>query len=260
MNHDRMTVYTLANLKGGSGKTTSAVSIAEAMVQKGINVLVVDLDPQGTLSRWLASRSGSATALLKGDVEEMSIQSVDLDGAPGSIDVVTANRSLAQMDDVRASKLSKRLKALWDASEGYAYGLIDPPPSLGGLVLAGLMASDGALSPVEAGTGAMDGLKDTIEVLSDVDIQIPLRGAFACRVDVRTTLDTSVRDGLIDELGSLENGGRAFQTHVREAVAMREAQTAGVPPGIYDDSMTAVTDYRGLTSELLTIDDRVDVR
>lgn len=255
MNHEHMIVYTLANLKGGSGKTTSAVSIAEAMARKGINVLVVDLDPQGTLSRWLANRSGSATALLKGEAEKMSIQSVDLDGAPGRVDVVTANRSLAQMDDIRAAKLSKRLEALWDASDGYAYGLIDPPPSVGALVLGALMASDGTLSPVEAGPGAMDGLKDTLQLVNRTGTA-GLRGAFACRVDVRTTLDTSVRSGLIDELGSVGNGGSAFSTHVREAVAMREAQTAGVPPGIYDGTMTAVADYRELTSELLTIDDR----
>jgi chromosome partitioning protein len=247
-----MTVYTFANLKGGSGKTTSAVSIAEALAHRGCDVLVVDLDPQGTLSRWLASRSGSATALLQGETEAVTIESVDLE-APGRLDVVPANRSLAQLDDMRAAKLSKRLEALWSASEGYDYGLIDPPPSVGALVLGALMASDGSLSPVEAGPGAMDGLKDTLQLVNRTGTA-SLRGAFACRVDVRTTLDTSVRDGLLDELGAVSNGGRAFETHVREAVAMREAQTAGVPPGAYDGSMTAVADYKDLTDELLTLD------
>jgi chromosome partitioning protein len=258
MNHERMTVYTLANLKGGSGKTTSAVSIAEALARSGRDVLVVDLDPQGTLSRWIASRSGSATALLQGETESVSIESVDLDTA-GRVDVVPANRSLAQLDDMRAAKLSKRLEALWDASQGYEYGLIDPPPSVGALVLGALMASDGTLSPVEAGPGAMDGLKDTLQLVNRTGTA-GLRGAFACRVDMRTTLDTSVRDGLIDELGSVGDGGRAFETHIREAVAMREAQTAGTPPGAYDGGMTAVADYRDLTDELLTLDGKNDGR
>lgn len=253
MNHEHMTVYTFANLKGGSGKTTSAVSIAEAMADTGRDVLVVDLDPQGTLSRWIGSRSDAATSLLRGNPGEMSVQSVDIGGSSGSISVVTADRSLAQMDDVRAAKLAGRLEDLWGASEGYDYGLIDPPPSVGALVLGALMASDGTLSPVEAGPGAMDGLKDTLQLVNRTGTA-PLRGAFACRVDVRTTLDTSVQDGLLDELGAVGDGGRAFQTQVREAVAMREAQAAGVPPGIYDVNMTAVADYADLTEELLNTD------
>jgi cellulose biosynthesis protein BcsQ len=115
------------------------------------------------------------------------------------------------------------------------------------------MASDGTFSPVEAGPGAMDGLKDTLQLVNRTGTA-PLRGAFACRVDVRTTLDTSVRKGLLEELGAVEDGGRAFRTHVREAVAMREAQAAGVLPGIYDAGMTAVADYADLTEELLNTD------
>ena len=253
MNHDRMTVYTFANLKGGSGKTTSAVSLAEAMAWDGRSVLVVDLDPQGTLSKWLASRSGAATALLEGEPEEASLRPVDLGEAPGTVDVVAADRSLARMDDVRAAKLSKRLEQLWSASSGYEYGLIDPPPSVGALILGALMASDRTLSPVEAGPGAMDGLKDTLQLVRRIGTA-PLLGAFSCRVDVRTTLDTSVRDGLLDELGAVGDGGRAFRTQIREAVAMREAQAAGVPPSVYDADMTAVADYRDLADELLALD------
>lgn len=253
MNHENMIAYTLANLKGGSGKTTSAVSIAEAMARAGRDVLVVDLDPQGTLSQWLASRSGASTALLQGNPDEMSIQNVELENISGRLDVVAADRSLAQLDDVRAAKLAGRLDELWRASKGYEYGLIDPPPSVGALVLGALMASDGTLSPVEAGPGAMDGLKDTIQLINRTGTA-PLRGAFSCRVDMRTTLDTSVRDGLLDELGDVRNGGRAFRTHVREAVAMREAQAAGIPPGRYDSEMTAVSDYADLTDDLLTLD------
>jgi len=251
MIHAHMTVYTFANLKGGSGKTTSAVSVSEALAREGRDVLVVDLDPQGSLSRWVAGRSESATALLQGNFDAVEFQPVELPDAPGTVDVVPANRSLAQTNEVRAAKLAKRLENLWGASQGYDYALIDPPPSVGALVLGALMASDGTLCPVEAGPGAMDGLKDTVHLLNRTGTS-GLRGAFACRVDVRTTLDTSVRKGLIDELGTIASGGKAFQTRVREAVAMREAQTAHVPPAVYDEGMTAVIDYRDLTAELLT--------
>jgi chromosome partitioning protein len=184
----------------------------------------------------------------------MPIQNVEFENTTGRIDVVAADRSLAQLDDRRAAKLAGCLEELWSASEGYDYGLVDPPPSVGALVLGALMASDGTLAPVEAGPGAMDGLKDTIQLINRTGTA-PLRGAFSCRVDMRTTLDTSVREGLLDELGDVRNGGRAFRTHVREAVAMREAQAAGVPPGRYDPVMTAVSDYADLTDDLLTLDE-----
>ncbi len=253
MNHEIMIVYTFANLKGGSCKTTSAVSIAEALAREGYNVLAVDLDPQGSLSRWLVTRSGAVTSLLRGDVDGMSLQTADLGGAAGRIDVLAADRSLVEMDDLRATKISSRLKRVWDASAGYDYGLVDPPPSVGALVIGALMASDGILSPVEAGPGAMDGLKDTIELIDDTDAG-SLTGTFACRVDRRTTLDKSIRGGLLQEFGPVDSGGQAFRTQIREAVALREARTAYEPPGLYKPNMSTVSDYADLTTELLNLE------
>jgi chromosome partitioning protein len=253
MNHEDMTVYTFANLKGGSGKTTSAVSIAEALAREGHNVLAVDLDPQGSLSRWLVSRSDAVTSLLRGNADGVSIQTADLGGAPGRIDVLAADRSLVEFDDMRATKISRLLERMWGVSEGYDYGIVDPPPSVGALAIAALMASDSILSPVEAGPGALDGLKDTIELISETDAG-SLTGAFACRVDRRTTLDESIRKGLIQEFGTVDSGGQAFRTQIREAVALREARTAWKPPGLYEPGMTTVSDYADLTAELLNLE------
>lgn len=253
MNHEDMTVYTFANLKGGSGKTTSAVSIAEALAREGHNVLAVDLDPQGSLSRWLVSRSDAVTSLLRGNADGVSIQTADLGGAPGRIDVLAADRSLVEFDDMRATKISRLLERMWDASEGYDYGIVDPPPSVGALVIGSLMASDGILSPVEAGPGAMDGLKDTIDLIDNTDAG-SLLGTFACRVDRRNNLDTTVRDGLIQEFGTVDNGGQAFRTQIRKAVALREARADCVPPGVYKPGMSTVSDYADLTAELLNLE------
>lgn len=253
MNHEDMTIYTFANLKGGSGKTTSAVSIAEALAREGYNVLAVDLDPQGSLSRWLVSRSGAVTSLLRGNADGVDIQTVDLGGAPGGIDVLAADRSLVELDDLRAAKISRLLERTWGASEGYDYGIVDPPPSVGALVIGALMASDGILSPVEAGPGAMDGLKDTIELIDNADAG-SLLGTFACRVDRRNTLDKTIREGLIQEFGPVDNGGQAFRTQIRKAVALREARTAREPPGLYEPSMSTVLDYADLTTELLNLE------
>jgi len=251
MNHERMTIYGLTNLKGGSGKTTSTAGLAEALARKGYNVLMVDLDPQATLSRWVASASEGATSLLSGSFSGEQMVSVELD-ADGQIDVITSNRSLAKMEDRHATQLASRLESLWGAASGYDFALVDPPPSVGALVLATLMASDGVLCPVEAGPGAVAGLEDTMQLIRRTG-GAGVVGAFACRVDIRTKSDRQIPDLLTRELGSITEGGRAFDTFIREAVAVREAQTAGKLPGAYDSSMTSVDDYSHLADEVLTV-------
>ena len=251
MIHENMKVYALSNLKGGSGKTTSAVGLAEAFARQEHNVLMVDLDPQATLSRWVASPSEATTSLLDGTFSGEAIRRVEVD-ASGRIDVITSNRSLAKMEDRRATKLAARLEALWSASSGYDFALLDPPPSVGALVLATLMASDGVLCPVEAGPGAVAGLEDTMQLIRRTGAA-GVQGAFACRVDVRTKSDKQIPRLLVDELGRLADGGAAFDTFIREAVAVREAQTAHELLGAYSPSMTSVQDYTDLAREALTM-------
>ena len=115
------------------------------------------------------------------------------------------------------------------------------------------MTSHGVLSPVAASKSALDGLSDTMQLMRQVG-GAQLRGAFACRVDVRTTNDQQVAPLLTDRLGSVADGGKAFSSFIRETVKVREAETAQVPPPFYDASMTAATDYRMITEELLKVD------
>jgi chromosome partitioning protein len=246
-----MNVYSLVNLKGGSGKTTSTVCLSEAIKAAGYEVLVVDLDPQATLSRWLAGTADHATQLLDGSFDSEEHISVV---PPVDVHLIASNRSLARSEDKRAAKLARRLERLFEAIEGfYDYVLIDPPPSVGSLVLAALMASDGVLAPVEASAGAVDGFTDTLGLMRRTG-GAQLQGAFACRVDVRTNSDMQVPRLLTDEFGPVDGGGKAFRTFIRETVKMREAQTAHSYPSRYDPGMTAVLDYNAVALELLRMD------
>lgn len=247
----KMKVYSLVNLKGGSGKTTSVICLSEALASAGCKVLAIDLDPQATLSRWMRETADHATQLLDGSFDgEKHIDVIP----PVDVHLVASNRSLARSEDRRASKLARRLERLFEAvGDFYDYTLIDPPPSVGSLVLASLMASDGVLSPVEASAGAVDGFTDTLGLMRRTG-GAQLKAAFACRVDIRTNSDMQVPRLLADEFGPVDKGGKAFRSFVRETVKMREAQTDHSYPGRYDAQMTAVLDYNALALELLRMD------
>jgi chromosome partitioning protein len=244
-----MNALTLCNLKGGAGKTTSAVCLAEEVATRGHPVLVVDWDPQGTLSGWVSERGPSATNLARGDLSD--VHRAAARSAEGArVDVVAADRSLACANSSKGATLARHLEEYLDAAvEGYEVALVDVQPSVGPLVLGALMATARALVPVEAGVGAMQGLAHVSELLQKTGAG-EIAAAFAARVDVRRTLDTKARPQIHDHFGALETGGAGADTQIREAVSMQEAQAAGKWPQLYAPGSTPVTDYSTLTDEL----------
>lgn len=240
-----MKIFAHTNLKGGTGKTTSVVSIADALANRGKMVLVVDLDPQATLSRWLSAPSDSMTTLLSGK------GSPTVSTVSPNIHAITSNRSLQDVESVRAAKLSQRLERLWGAVEDkFDFALVDPPPSASSFVLAAVAAADMMVVPVEAAPGAVQGMTDTLQVLRRFASGIPT-AMHACRVDRRTSLHSDVPDKLLDEYGSIHSGGIACESFIREAVDMQRAQGGAKLPSAYDSSMSAVRDYQRLTQEIL---------
>lgn len=238
-----MDTYALLNQKGGTGKTTSATSLGAVWASEDKDVLLVDLDPQASLSRWIGSSDSHCCQFFK---EEIGVADVAVGTDWERLDLVPADRSLASLEDFRAGKLVRRLEALLEAAESvYDVCLIDPPPSTGSLVLTAMLASDGVISPVQTGQGALDGLTDTMGLIRQVGGNF--EGAFACQVDVRTVNDTKVPELLKDQLGQ-----NAYDTFIRETVQVKEAEAEHVPPPIYAPGATATEDYEALAAEILT--------
>lgn len=241
----------LANLKGGAAKTVSSVVLGEIVARAGANVLLVDLDPQGTASAWLAERSGAATRLLTGDFDPAEgITAAFVPEEDGRLDVVTANRSLEDATERRPSDLSRQVEKLWQsASDGYEIGIVDTPPQAGSLVTGALLSTASVLVPVAAGRGAVDGLQHVLQYTRRIG-GAEVKAAFTCNVDARTYLDRRVAEKLIDQLGTLSKGGRACQHYVRSTVSVREAEADGTPLGEYAPRSTAWTDYNAVAGEL----------
>jgi len=244
-----MDTLTLCNLKGGAGKTTSAVCLAEAVATRGHPALVVDLDPQATLSGWVGERGPSAKRLAHGSLSDVHRSPVrSLEGA--RVDLVAADRSLAAANESKAATIARHVeKYLSAAAEGYEVALVDVQPSVGPLVLGALMATGQALVPVEAGIGAMEGLAHVAELLQRTGAG-KIEAAFAARVDVRRKLDKKTRPQIRKQFGALENGGMGAEMQIPEAVAMPEAQAAGKWPHVYAPGSRPVEAYSALTTEL----------
>jgi chromosome partitioning protein len=252
-----MQTVAFSNLKGGAGKTTSAVSIADVLACHGAAVLFVDLDPQGTASAWMASRSPACRHLLTSGFDPSEhVRTVEADThgpSGGRLDIVTADRSLERANERRASDLASRLERLWKGSErAYDVALVDTPPQASGLVTAALMSTAAILAPVAPGRGAVDGLKHVLEYTSRIG-GAEVRASFACNVDLRSKLHRRISPQLIERLGPLSDGGRAAAHFVRSTVQMQEAEAAGELPCIYAPGSTAWKDYRALSDELAPV-------
>lgn len=238
-----MKAFALLNQKGGTGKTTSAVSLGAVWAGEGRDVLLIDLDPQASLSRWVGASGSRCARFLK---EEIGISKVAIGTDWEHLDLVPTDRSLAGLEDYRAGKLVRRLESLLTAAESiYDVCLIDPPPSTGSLVLAAMLSAEGVIAPVQTGQGALDGLTDTMGLIRQVGGTF--EGAFACQVDIRTINDTRVPELLRDRLG--EN---AYDTFIRETVQVKEAEAEHTPPPVYAPDATATEDYRNLAAEIMT--------
>ncbi len=169
-----MIVWSVANQKGGVGKTTTTVTLAGLLSQKGHRVLMVDTDPHGSLTTYLGYDSDTVASSLfdlfqlkafTHETVKPLILKTELDG----MDIIPAHMSLATLDRVMGNRSGMGLilkRALKAVSQDYDYVLIDCPPILGVMMVNALAASDRILIPVQTEFLAMKGLERMMRTLS----------------------------------------------------------------------------------------------
>jgi chromosome partitioning protein len=260
-----MRIVTFSNLKGGSAKTTSTLAVAAELSRRGRAVLLIDLDPQATLTTSAGLDPGSATAsLLAGEMTPEDALSLVADasgGAPlatgGALHVLPADRRLLRLERTAPVQLSKRLLAFADLVEDdYDVAVVDTPPQASALVTAALASTDLVFVPVASGRGALDGLGDVVELTEQFGTA-PVTGAFVTRVNTTSLHDRELVDYVAARISG-PDGEPALRTFVRETVRVREAEMARVPLPLYAPTSTAAQDYAALVDEIEAILARLD--
>jgi len=244
-----MKTLTLSNNKGGSGKTTTAVSLASAFAERGLRVLVVDLDPQGSATQWLGGRESpiglvefSAGGIRLSElVVTSTAPGVDLrPTSPGLVPSGEKGRNETGLAIVRAFA---RLPDDWDLI------LVDTPPTLGYLSLAPLVASDRIVIPVEAHALGLPGVASVVASIErarrHINPHVGLLGIVACRVNPTS----HVRD-VVARLRA-QFGEIVLEHTVREAIRIAEAPALRLPISLYAPSSPVANDYRAVAAELL---------
>lgn len=249
-----MRVITIANQKGGIGKTTTAVNIADSLRHRGYKVLFLDMDPQCNSSRtYKAQIEGCATMcdVFAGDVEPKdAVQTTDMgDIIPG--DPLLANDEARYQSTIggynKVKSVCKKLGANYD------FCIIDTPPNLGIYMINALNASNGVIIPIQADNYAIEGLSGVLKSIKDVqenaNENLKIEGVLLTRFDARTHLDNEVKNQL--PIICEQIGIKAFEIAIRTDQTIRDAQAAKV--SLYDaaPNSKAAKDYNKLVDILL---------
>jgi len=251
-------IYTIANQKGGVGKTTSTINLGAFLAYYGKNVLLVDIDPQSNATSSLGIdkltvTGGTYQALLgENNIREYILHNpkLKLSILPASPDLAGAEVEL--VNEVGRENLLKR--KLLPLADDFDYILIDCPPSLGLLTLNGLVASvNGILIPVQCEYLAMEGLGDLISTIDRVKRVISpdliIRGVILTMFDTRTNLANDVVEEVKKHFQD-----QVFQTIVPRSIRLAEAPSYGIPISLYSPGSIGALAYQELAKELLAGD------
>ncbi|MEX2621987.1 MAG: ParA family protein, partial [Egibacteraceae bacterium] len=251
---DRARVLTIANQKGGVGKTTTAVSVSAALAELGSRVLLVDLDPQGNATSGVGVKVGPTHPT----IYDVLVGGVDLEDAieatsVRNLFVVPANLDLAGAEIELVSAFSREQKlrnALEPIRSEYDIVLIDCPPSLGLLTVNALSAGDGLLVPIQCEYYALEGLgalrRNADLIRAQLNPDLDITGFVLTMLDARTRLSQQV----VDEVRT-HFGDKVFNSRIPRSVRLAEAPGFGQPITVFDPGSRGSMAYRRLAAELL---------
>lgn len=251
-------IIAIANQKGGVGKTTTAINLAAALAEKGLRILLVDLDPQGNASTGLGIE-GAARRMTTYDllIEEASIQDVVVETAvpgiwlcPSTVDLSSADIALVA-NEKRSFLLHDSLRQPAIAPFGFDFILIDCPPSLSLLTVNAMVAAHSVLVPLQSEFFALEGLSQLMltvrEVRQSANPDLRIEGVLLTMFDRRNNLSQQVEADARENLGDL-----VFKTIVPRNVRVSEAPSFALPVLIYDSHSRGSEAYRELADEMMS--------
>ncbi len=253
-------IFTVANQKGGVGKTTTAVNLAAALSMGGLKVLVIDLDPQGNASTAFGIDRANSAGMYEVLINDLPIEevAVKVPGFP-HLEAVPANSELAGAEILLVPAVARefRLKnsllnfldARQKAGQRFDYVFIDCPPSLGLLTINALAAADEVLVPIQCEYYSLEGLSLLLETLSEVqkrlNPKISLTTIVLTMFDSRTRLASDVADNVKKHFPN-----ELIDIPIPRAVRVSEAPSYGQTVMTYDAASPGAIAYLSVAREI----------
>lgn len=245
-------IISIANQKGGVGKTTTAINLASLLAAAEKKTLLIDIDPQSNSSSGLSvfKHNPSIYDVIIGreDIQNVIMESYMpfLDLLPSNINLVGAEIEMVDLPN-RERILKESVK---DIAARYDYILIDCPPSLGLLTLNALNASTSVLIPVQCEYFALEGLGQLLNTINIVkqysNPGLIIEGVLLTMFDTRLRLSHQVAEEVRKYFGD-----KVFNTVIHRNVRISEAPSYGKPIVLYDATSSGALNYMALTTELI---------
>ncbi len=250
-------IISVANQKGGVGKTTTTINLGAALAEQGCRILMVDLDPQGNASTGLGidhdKRKHTTYDLIIGDA---NLQDVIQPTTVENLEIIPATTDLSSADidlisnEKRSFLLRDALRQQMIDAYAYDYILIDCPPSLNILTVNAMVASDSVVVPLQTEFFALEGLSQLMLTIRDVretaNPDLRIEGVALTMFDKRNNLSQQVEEDARANLGEM-----VFATVIPRNVRLSEAPSFAAPVLSYDPNSKGSTAYRNLAREIL---------
>ena len=251
-------VISVANQKGGVGKTTTTVNLSTMLAKKGKRVLLIDTDPQGNATSGLGVEKDVEKSVYDVLVNDTEIEDVYQDTMIKNLKVCPSNINLAGAEVELVSMMSReqRLKEkLIKVKDEFDFILIDCPPSLGLVTLNAFTASDSVLIPVQCEYFALEGLGQLLNTINLVkkhlNKSLYIEGALLTMYDIRTNLSNQV----VKEVKKYFDN-KVYKTVIPRNVKLSEAPSYGMPITLYDPKSKGAKSYDKFTKEFLKINNK----
>lgn len=244
-------IISVTNQKGGVGKTTTTINLAQALALRGASVLVVDTDPQGNTTQGFGISQTSVAKSISDLILDRELPAEAAIYSGDGVSLIPATRRLAEVEREMVGmtnselRLARKLSAIRDK---FSIIILDVPPTFGPLMNSALNASDSLVIPVDSGFFGMTGIKDMLAEIEEIKLgtnpKLEILGLLLTLTD-QTRLSAEVFDELVASFGE-----KVFTSKIRRNVKLKEAPALGKTIFHHAPNSAGAEDYLALAEEV----------